>query len=252
MKKTSRRWSSSKNLSQNNLWDGLVTTVPQVSPLPGLHLETTCGTGMVNVPQVSPSAGLIPGSHLRDGQPRSFISRRSKWLLNRSKRYQSLWLPLGGTACLYVCQPDDADLLDLLCACYRLAAERYGVSDLQIGLLAMIFMYIYIPLAIPASWAIDTWGFKKAVGLGAILMAVFGMMRAFSTTSIRNGIDRHHRDRCGPAAVSKCRHKVAAKWFPLHERATVIGLGTVAPFLGIVIGQMLTPSLVTNSASKPC
>ena len=51
-----------------------------------------------------------------------------------------------------------------------LAADRYGVSDLQIGLLAMIFMYIYIPLSFPASWAIDTLGFKKAVSIGAVLL----------------------------------------------------------------------------------
>jgi MFS family permease len=126
-----------------------------------------------------------------------------------------------------------------------LAAERYGVSDLQIGLLAMIFMYVYIPLAIPASWAIDTWGFKKAVGLGAVLMAVFGMLRAFSTTYEMALIATIGIAVAQPLFLNAST-KVAAKWFPLHERATVIGLGTVAPFLGIVIGQMLTPSLVTN------
>jgi MFS family permease len=127
-----------------------------------------------------------------------------------------------------------------------LAAERYGVSDLQIGLLAMLFMYIYIPLAIPASWAIDTWGFKKAVGLGAILMAVFGMMRAFNTTSYTSALIATVGIAIAQPLFLNAGTKIAAKWFPLHERATVIGLGTVAPFLGIVIGQMVTPSLVTR------
>ena len=127
-----------------------------------------------------------------------------------------------------------------------LAAERYGVSDLQIGLLAMLFMYIYIPLAIPASWAIDTWGFKKAVGLGAILMAVFGLMRAFNTTSYTSALIATVGIAIAQPLFLNAGTKVAAKWFPLHERATVIGLGTVAPFLGIVIGQMVTPSLVTS------
>jgi MFS family permease len=127
-----------------------------------------------------------------------------------------------------------------------LAAERYGVSDLQIGLLAMIFMYAYIPLAIPASWAIDTWGFKKAVGLGAILMAIFGMMRAFTTTNYTLALIATIGIAVAQPLFLNAGTKVAAKWFPLNERASVIGLGTVAPFLGIVIGQMLTPSLVTN------
>jgi MFS family permease len=127
-----------------------------------------------------------------------------------------------------------------------LAAERYGVTDLQIGLLAMLFMYIYIPLAIPASWAIDTWGFKKAVGLGAVLMAIFGMMRAFNTSSYTSALIATIGIAVAQPLFLNAGTKVAAKWFPLHERATVIGLGTVAPFLGIVIGQMVTPSLVDS------
>jgi len=49
------------------------------------------------------------------------------------------------------------------------AAQFYGVDDLQIGLLAMTFMIVFIPLSIPVSWAIDTYGFHKAVGFGAII-----------------------------------------------------------------------------------
>jgi hypothetical protein len=32
------------------------------------------------------------------------------------------------------------------------AAHLYGVTDLQIGLLAMTFMIAFIPLSIPVSW----------------------------------------------------------------------------------------------------
>ncbi len=55
------------------------------------------------------------------------------------------------------------------------AAEFYGVSDLQIGLLAMTFMIAFIPLSIPVSWVIDTYGFRVAVGIGAALMGIFGL-----------------------------------------------------------------------------
>src|SRR5512139_3908693 len=57
------------------------------------------------------------------------------------------------------------------------AAQYYGVSDLLIGLLAMTFMIAFIPLSIPVSWAIDTYGFRLAVSLGAVLMGVFGVLR---------------------------------------------------------------------------
>jgi MFS family permease len=127
------------------------------------------------------------------------------------------------------------------------AAEHYGVNDLQIGFLAMSFMYIYIPLAIPASWAIDTWGFKRAVGLGAILMGVCGLLRG---TVYLNNYTATLIFTIGIAIAQplflNAGTKLAAVWFPLKERATVIGLGSVAPFLGIVIGQMVTPYLVDS------
>ena len=55
------------------------------------------------------------------------------------------------------------------------AAQFYGVSDLQIGLFAMSFMIAFIPLAIPVSWAIDTYGFRKTVSLGAIMGEAFAV-----------------------------------------------------------------------------
>ena len=60
------------------------------------------------------------------------------------------------------------------------AAEYYGVSDLQIGLLAMSFMIVFIPLSLPVSWVIDTQGFRKAVSIGAVLMGLFGIIRGLA------------------------------------------------------------------------
>jgi MFS family permease len=128
-----------------------------------------------------------------------------------------------------------------------LAAEQYGVSDMEIGLLAMLFMYIYIPLAIPASWAIDTWGFKKAVGLGAILMGIFGLTRGIFTQSYTAALISTIGIAAAQPLFLNAGTKLAANWFPLRERATVIGIGAVAPLLGIVLGQMLTPYLVQGS-----
>ena len=39
---------------------------------------------------------------------------------------------------------------------------------------------------------------------------------------------------------------VAARWFPMEERATAGGLALVAGFIGIAIGQVASPLLVTG------
>jgi len=38
--------------------------------------------------------------------------------------------------------------------------------------------------------------------------------------------------------------KIAAKWFPLEERASVVGIAFMGNFLGIMLGQILTPVFV--------
>src|SRR5512135_2905801 len=57
------------------------------------------------------------------------------------------------------------------------AAKYYGVGELAIGMLAMSFMIAFIPLSMPASWAIDALGFRRAVNVGAALMLVCGPAR---------------------------------------------------------------------------
>jgi cyanate permease len=41
--------------------------------------------------------------------------------------------------------------------------------------------------------------------------------------------------------------KIAARWFPIEERATASGLGTLAMYIGILGGMILTPYLVIGS-----
>ena len=124
------------------------------------------------------------------------------------------------------------------------AATYFHVSELRIGLLAMIFMIVYIPISFPASWAIDTFGIRKAVGFGAVLVAVFGLLRGIYGSSFGVTLLLTVGIAVAQPFLLNAYTKLAAQWFGLEERATAVGLMTVAAFLGIVIGEVLTPSLV--------
>ena len=124
------------------------------------------------------------------------------------------------------------------------AAQYFNVSPLTIGFLAMIFMIIYIPLAIPAAWAIDTWGFKKAVSFGAILLGVFGLLRGIFTANFTLTLLFTIGLAIAQPFLLNAFTKLAALWFPFKQRATIIGIIFLATFLGIAIGEALTPLLV--------
>jgi MFS family permease len=123
------------------------------------------------------------------------------------------------------------------------AAEYYGVNDIQIGLLAMSFMIAFIPLSIPVSWVIDTYGFRLAVGIGSVLMGVFGLLRGFAGQNYTLVLWSTIGIAIAQPFLLNAWTTVPAKWFAMGERATVVGVVTLGNLLGTGIGMAVTPYL---------
>ncbi len=130
------------------------------------------------------------------------------------------------------------------------AAKYYGVSDLQIGFLAMSFMIAFIPLSIPVSWVIDTYGFRLAVSIGAILMGVFGLLRGFAGANYSLVLWSTIGIAAAQPFLLNAWTKVPANWFAVEERATAVGLVTLANLVGTALGMVLTP-ILTETMSIP-
>jgi MFS family permease len=127
------------------------------------------------------------------------------------------------------------------------AAAFYGVSHLSIGLLSMSFMIVYIFFSIPASWAIDTFGMRTAVGIGAGLTGVFGLMRGLVGENYTLVLIAQIGIAVGQPFILNAITTVAAQWFPVGERAIASGFGSLAMYFGIVLGLALTPFLTLRS-----
>ena len=128
------------------------------------------------------------------------------------------------------------------------AAAFYGVSDLAIGLLSLSFMVVYIFVSIPASWVIDTYGFRVGVGIGAVLTGVFGLMRGVLSESYTTVLIAQIGIAVAQPFLLNAITKVAARWFPIQERATASGMGTLAMYAGQVVALALTPFLVLGTS----
>jgi MFS family permease len=123
------------------------------------------------------------------------------------------------------------------------AAAFYRVSDMSIGMLSMVFMIVYIVVSIPASWLIDTWGLRIAVGLGAVLTGIFGILRGIFGADYNIVIFFQFGIAVGQPLIINAVTMLAARWFPLEERATAAGLAWLAAYIGIIAGLVLTPFL---------
>jgi len=124
------------------------------------------------------------------------------------------------------------------------AGAFYGVSDLCIGLLAMIFMIAYVPLSIPVSWLIDSYGFRLAVSAGAILMGVFGIVRGLAGDNYGLVLISTIGVAVAQPFLLNAWTTVPAKWFAVEARATAVGLVTLSSLLGTGLGMVLTPLLI--------
>jgi MFS family permease len=139
-------------------------------------------------------------------------------------------------------------MMQVLWICYAPvaseAAKIYGVGRTSIDLLANLFMIAYIPVSFLASWAIDRFGFKTAVGVGAVLMAVFGLLRAAFPNVYFVALIGSIGIAIGQPFLMNAFTKFAALWFSLKQRATITGLLFLSVFLGIGLGEALGPGMV--------
>lgn len=100
------------------------------------------------------------------------------------------------------------------------AALHYGVSDMKIGILSMCFMIVYIVVSIPASWIIDTYGIRIGVGIGVVLTGVFGLLRGLIPINYNLLLLSQIGIAIGQPFLLNSVTKIAARWFPIEERAT--------------------------------
>ena len=127
------------------------------------------------------------------------------------------------------------------------ATHYYHANDLQIGMLSMCFMIVFIIVSIPASWVIDKFGIRIGVGTGAVLTGVFGLLRGVADTNYTMLLIAQIGIAIGQPFLVNAVTKVAARWFPIEERATASGLGTLAMYVGILAGMMVTPFMVISN-----
>lgn len=130
------------------------------------------------------------------------------------------------------------------------AARFYGTSELVIGLMSMVFMIVYVLLAIPAAWVIDSRGFRLAVGLGALLTAACAVSRGAFSSDLALVFASQVGIAVGQPLILGSITKVAARWFPPQERATAAGFGTLSMYLGILAAMVVTPVLLQRLSMR--
>lgn len=123
------------------------------------------------------------------------------------------------------------------------AATFYGVAQLDILFLSLIFMIAYIPVTFLASWIIDKYDFRIGAGIGALLAGIFGFLRFFAGTDYMLLFIFQIGIAIGQPFVLNSITRLSANWFPESERTSATGLSLISQFIGILLGVLITPFL---------
>jgi len=120
------------------------------------------------------------------------------------------------------------------------AMRLYHTSAFWIVLLSMSFMLVYLIFSMPASYIIDKYGIRVGVGIGALLMAVFGYLRGVYGTDYAMICISQFALAVAQPFIMNAITKVAAEWFPINERATASGITALAQIVGVIAALALT------------
>lgn len=124
-------------------------------------------------------------------------------------------------------------------------------SFLNIDFLAMIYMVAFLVMSFPASYVIDTYGIRTGLALGAVMLALFSLMKAAFASSFTGVLIAQTGLALAQPFILNGVTAVTARWFPLYERGMAAGLLALAQYIGIIVAMLVTPLLVGSDPSEP-
>lgn len=136
-------------------------------------------------------------------------------------------------------------------------ARHFLLSTEQINWLSLVYLVVSIPSGVVAIWVLDSVGLCRATTLGAFLNFWGSVIRSMPCMAL--GIQDPFVFLLGGQSFCALAQtlvifspaKLAALWFPEHQRATANMIGTMSNPLGILVANLLSPTLVKTEEDIP-
>uniref|UniRef100_A0A2K6EGC4 Solute carrier family 49 member 3 n=1 Tax=Propithecus coquereli TaxID=379532 RepID=A0A2K6EGC4_PROCO len=127
----------------------------------------------------------------------------------------------------------------------------------QINWLSLVYLVVSIPFGVVAIWMLDSVGLRGATILGAWLNFAGSVLRTLPCVAVGTihpfAFFMGGQSLCALAQtlVIFSPAKLAALWFPEHQRATANMIATMSNPLGILVANVLSPALVKKGEDIP-
>ena len=128
--------------------------------------------------------------------------------------------------------------------------KNLHISAMSTGFLALVFPLIYLVFSFPSGIVVDKKGFKYAIGIGVIFTGIFSLVRLINPESYLVLMISQVGIAIGQPFILNGITKLVVTWFPKSEEATAVGLGSLAMFIGMIVGLGVTPFLVESTSFR--
>ncbi|XP_042538210.1 feline leukemia virus subgroup C receptor-related protein 1 [Dipodomys spectabilis] len=130
--------------------------------------------------------------------------------------------------------------------------DFYGVSQLHINWLSMVYMLAYVPLIFPVTWLLDTRGLRLTALLGSGLNSLGAWVKCCSVQPHLYWVTMLGQGLCSVAQVFilGLPSRIASVWFGPTEVSTACATAVLGNQLGTAVGFLLPPVLVPNTQNN--
>lgn len=171
------------------------------------------------------------------------------------KVYRRRWLYL---VCLCLANMSNAILWINFASIADKAKDYFDASYNAINWLSLIFMVVCSLFTLPSTWAIDRFGIRFGILTGVWLNVAGGSIRVISTFGFVHPGGRYPIVFIGQLLCAFAQTftlfiptKFAFIWFPEHQRTLANSLCFATNFLGVFIGTVLPPIIVSSVDKMP-
>ncbi|XP_060742363.1 solute carrier family 49 member A3 [Tachysurus vachellii] len=135
-------------------------------------------------------------------------------------------------------------------------AEHLHVTLDQVNWLSLVYMVVAIPLSFITTWMLDTWGLRPTMILGSWLNMAGSVLRVVGVLSYLPDYTQFPIVMAGQTLCSLAQPlvifsptKLAALWFPEHQRATANMIASMSNPLGLLFVNIFSPLILNRTNS---
>ncbi|MHB1417080.1 MAG: MFS transporter [Chloroflexota bacterium] len=179
------------------------------------------------------TASLSPGE-IRQPQ----VSDKAEFNIPRAHAYfwfVVIWL-------IYLLDIADRAVLSAVLPAFK---EQWGLSDTQVGIVAIPMTLMLAVLVIPAGAFVDKWSRKGMISIMVTIWSLGSWSRAWAT-NMNHLLLSHLFLGAGEAGYNPAGYALIGAWFPQKLRGTMVGLFNSAQALGAFGGMALAGFIMVN------